>query len=414
MKISAFLIIFSILSSLFTPFESIYQNYQKQGVRSIITKASSPEYVFNAISEDNYHTEHGNYIVYGNYLDFDSSLLYSLTHDKSKVCIFYDLDISDNISNHHEIMRNNAVVYYYKENVPYIHSYVSNSTDTQLLDDINNYVNEVLSKMNDEDCLINTQSDFLRFSPYTTGNEVFEILHAGSFRYEEKPYGYIDCNYNVRKYRANDVSSLYLVEARIFFTPGKIAHDLGNSEYGNWHNLSGFVKLKALRASNEVGINQVRYGGTPVYKDAYPVNTPGNITIASSYSQGINLGVSGTVGFSFEDIVNGGIGGNSSGNIVYAYNKTYQTTEPALSAQKDPDDVEKFTWVYNYSDPKGETNNFQLGYMFEMNNSGHDLLEGDLALQFEYQMTVNKTILFFYNERKTFSGSSFHNHYIYE
>ena len=410
MKVASILVILSILFSFFTSHDSI-RNREKQSTGYLNVKTVSPECAFEATDDDNYHTEKDGYVIYGNYTEFDSSLLYSLTHEKNKICIFYDLDLSDNANDKHEIMRNNAVIYYYKNNIPYVHSYKSNSTEAQsLINDINIYVNEVLSEMNGEDNIVTTKTDFLRYSPYTTGNEIFEVLYVGSFREEEKPYGYIDCNYTVRKYRANDVSSLYLVEARVFFTPGSVAHELGGTDYENWKNLSGFVKLKALRASNEVGINQVRYGGTPVYKDAYPVNTPRNITIASSYSQGINLGVSGTFGFSFEDIVNGGIEGDLNENVAYAYSKAYQNTEPALSAQKDPDDVEKFTWLYTYSSPKGETNNFQLGYMFEMNNSGHDLLEGDLALQFEYQMTVDKLIVFIHT-KQSFSGSAYHNYY---
>ena len=336
-------------------------------------------------------------------MDFDPSLLYSLIHSDNNICIFYDLDLSDNITNNHEIMRNNAVIYYYKNNIPYVHSYISNSSNVEaLMVDINNYVNEIISEIDNENNFAPTPRAFLQLSPYTSGSEVFEALYAGSFREEAKPYGYIDCNYVVRKYRANDTSSLYLVEAHFYFTPGKIARSLGDTTYADWYNLSGFAKIKAKRASNEVGINQVRYGGTPVFKDAYPINSPGVVSINSTYTAGLNLGYSFVNGFSTD---------NTSNNVSYTYNKSYQGPNPALSAQKDPNDTEKFTWLYTYESPSNETNHLKVGYMFEMNNYNHHLLEGDLALEFEYQMTVDNNGFWIFNEKYTFGNYTFHNYY---
>lgn len=370
----------------------------------------SLEFVFEAVNIDNYHVETNEYVVNGNYSNFDSSLLYSLIHDKNKICIFYDFNLLDNAHDNHEIMRNNSVVYYYKNNIPYVHSYISNATEPQdLMRDINNFVNESLIKLHSENVFL----DATAVSTYDIESEetqVFEVLYAGSFREEEKPYGYIDCDFVIRKYRANDVSSLYLVESHISFTPGKVARNLSNSNYDKWYNSSGFVKIKATRASNEVGYNQVRYGGTPIYKDAFPVNSPGVVSITSSYTSGLNLGYSNTTGFSLDNISieneNSG-----SGSISHSYNKSFQTQEPSFSAQKDPSDAEKYTWIYSYSDPREETNHLFFGYMFEMNNHGHDLREGDVALQYEYQMPVDNNRIFILNKTYTFSGHSLHNYY---
>ena len=197
--------------------------------------------------------------------------------------------------------------------------------------------------------------------------EAFEALYTGSFREEKKPYGYIDCDYVIKKHRANDVSSIYLVEANISFTPGKIAQDLGDTDYGDWYNSSGYIKIKAMRASNEVGYSQVRYGGTPVFKDAYP-------------------------------------------NSSYTYSNSYQIQRFALSAKKAPD-ANEYTLVYTYFYPQKETNRLQVSYMFEMNNSGHNLREGDLALRIEYQMTVGNNGWWLLNKANTFSGYAYYNYY---
>ena len=363
MKILLFLVALSLLLSSLSPLESVATILKNNGY-------ASSGGVFEAVGDVDYHSEEENRVIYGNYRDFDSTLLYSLIHDESKVCIFYDLDLSDNVNNSYEITRNNAVVYYYKNNIPYVNSYRSNSTEEQdLICDIENYVNEILLTIDEQ----STSATFLQRSPYTTEKEAFEPLYSGSFREEEKPYGYIDCSYVVKKYRTNDISSLYLIEANVSFTPGKTAKDSGNTSYGNWYNSTGYLKIKATRAESEVGNDQVLYGGTPVFKDAYPINHPEPPITGSSYRNG-------------------------------------QYLKPALSTQKDPMDVEKYTWLYTYAYPESEAYLLNVGYMFEMNNSGYDLREGDVALEFEYKMTVDNTRWLF-NKIHAFNGRTFHNYY---
>lgn len=408
-SLSLFLAI-SVIFSLFSP--SIVVNAVELTTDN--NRSSDSTYTFNAVDSNDYHKEDANFVIYGNYTNFDSSLLYNVTHDKEKICIFYDVNLLDNVTTQHVIMQNHAVVYYYKEGVPYVHSYISNSTNKgELLNDINNYVNEILSEI-DSDQSVTTMTGFLRNSTYTSGNETFVPLYAGSSRKDEKPYGYIDCTFSVKKYRANDVSSLYLVESRVSFTPGMMARDLGNTDYDKWYNSTGFAKIKAMEATNEVGYGQVRHGGTPIFKDAYPVNDPSSVTISSSFNTGINLGTSTSAGFSLgTSDIGADLGGGNSASLTlsYEYSKVYSYQDPALSAQKDPSDAEKYTWLYTYEEAKNETNHLDVGYMFEMNNSGHDLLEGDLAVRFEYQMTVDNKKIWIFNKTYTFSGSAFFNYY---
>ncbi len=371
MKLLSLLIALSILSSLLSRL-SLVATIESKNDNYVKAEVLSSGYTFEAVGDIDYHFEEENRVVYGNYSDFDFSLLYGLIHDENRLCIFYDLDLSDNVNNNHEIMRNNAVVYYHKNSIPYVHSYISNSVEEQcLINDIENYVNEILSEIDVEDDLTSNTTTFLQQSPYTSGTELFESLYAGSFREEEQPYGYIGCNYIVKKHRTDDVSSLYLVEATVSFTPGKIVKDLGNTNYDNWYNSTGYIKIKATRASNEVDINQVRYGGTPVFKDAYPINSFGSVS----------------------------------------HSRRYQMQEPSFSAQKDPSDVDMYTWLYTYFYPRNDKNRYECIYMFEMNNSGHDLHEGDLALRFEYQMTVDNNGWWIFNKTYTFSGYSLYNYH---
>lgn len=379
MKLVSFVIILSILCSLFSFHCSALAMELDDSI--ILNKSdSSFDYSFHAEYTPNYHieeiVEENNIVIYGNYTDFDSSLLYSLTHSKDKICIFYDLDLTDNLSNSHEIMCNNAVIYYYKDDVPHIHSYISNSAEAQeLIEDINSYVNEVLLEINDESDRSDISTAFSQYSMYTSGDESFITIHRGSFRKEEKPYGYIDCDYVVQKCVSSDVKNLYITQATFSFTPGKMAKDSGNTGYGNWYNSTGYVKVKASAAEGEVGTDQVLNGGTAVFKDAYPITSPQNPPITSS-----------------------------------SY-RPYQLPTYLLSAQKDSKDTEKYTWLYTCTYPQSDAYRLNVGYMFEMNNSGHDLLEGDVALRFEYQMTVyKKNIWGNFKQSHTFSGSTFRNH----
>ena len=83
-----------------------------------------------------------------------------------------------------------------------------------------------------------------------------------------------------------------------------------------------------------------------------------------------------TVAFSIDDTSN------------YSYNKSYTNTEPSLSAQPLSSDINKFSWIYMYNIPRIETFNLSFGYLFEMNNSGHQLREGDLAFRYDFKMEV--------------------------
>ncbi len=221
----------------------------------------------------------------------------------------------------------------------------------------------------------------------TRSESLFDLLYTGSFREMKVPYGYIDVFYNVKKYRTNDVSSLYILETNISFVPGKIAKLNGDNRFNNWNNLSGYLHVEAKQSENEIGPDTIRRGGVPKYKDAYPVNVPGVITISSTYSIGVNLGYSFTNGFSLDNITAENTT-NLGLNIGYSYNKSYTKAEPSLSTQNGSNNINQYQWYYEYVDKKCETNHINTGYVFEMNNYNHDLLEGDVSLLFNYKMKV--------------------------
>lgn len=371
-----------------------------------IGTSSQQEYAFDVVEDLNYQHTVGKYVINGNYSSYDHSTIKSLVANRDKVYIFYDLDLSDNINANLEILRNHAVIYYYHNGVQNINSYQSNATNsTQRARDISDYVNEKLATISN---LTSGSND--EISTMSVDTSLFVTLYSGSNREEGKPYGYIDCAYTVKKYRANTATSLYLLESRVSYVPGKVANNLGGNGYGNqWLNSEGMMKIRAYRASKDVGY-LVRYGGVPVYKDAYPVNEPATISISSTYSGNLGLGYSFSNGFSLDNI-SAESNKNVGLNIGYGYNKVITRQEPALTAQLDPNDAQKFTWVFQYYKPANETNYLTTGYLFEMNNQNHDLFEGDLAFEFEYSMTVSNGSWWIFEAKKQFSGWSYHDYH---
>ncbi len=321
------------------------------------------------------------YVICGNYTSLSENELKNLLADQENIYIFYDLDTSDNTDCAELLNDANAVVYFYQNGIPSLHRLQSETTDKEvLLSEIDEFVTEKInlaSKKENQSFATATQE----------GTTVFKDLFDGSFRKINKPYGYIDCNFTIKKYRTNDVSSLYLLETDMAFTPGQTALDNDTDGYGNWYNKAGYLHIKANRSFLETAINEYRYGGTPVFKEAYPINSPGTVSIGSTYSSGVTMGYSFKNGFSLtnvsleQDFTLGA-------NIVYEYNKVYTNTEPAFSAQKNADDVEMYEWNYTYAEKRAETNHLKTGFLYEMNNSGHDMREGNVMIRFEYSMTV--------------------------
>lgn len=346
--------------------------------------------------DDNFSFINEKFEVYGNYSSVDKETLDLILEDKSKFYVFYNLNLDKTKESNLDVLNHDCVIYYYKNNILNTSTLLLNSEDKEdSLSSINNFIEEKYNLFN--------KKDIRKAS--STSTTLFTDLYTGSFREVKKPYGYFDCDYTVLKYRANDVSSLYLINAHAYYVPGFIANKLGDSSYGaNYTNESGYIKIRAYNASKDVGYNQIRYGGTPVFKDAYPINNPGKVTINSSYNAGITLGFSFTNGFS-EDGLSAETENSIGLNIGYAYSKTYEQVEPRLSAQKDPVYSDKFTWLYSYSDDKGmkETNHLNVGYLFEMNNKNHNLSEGDLAFDIDY--------LFNTSESGKISGTKVMNYY---
>ena len=329
------------------------------------------------VSMDHYvRDELDNIRIFGNYNKVEEDLTKNIRLDKETIYVLYDLNLEDNIEDKYEYYDNNVIVSYYVEDVLYNDFYNTNSIELdEIKEDINSFINEKIAlvlKKKEEAKILELES----ISLVSDSSVKMKTIYENSFRVEKKPYGFVDINYTANKARVSDVSSLWLIETKSAFTPGVTAAQIGKNGYGEYYNARQYLKIVAYQPMNEVGYNQIRYGGEPIFKEAYPKNVPGKITITSTYSNNAHIG------FSTQNGLEIGTG------AAWTYNQTYETTEPALSAQRDPDDFTKYTWLYNYHSPRNETNNITNGYIFEQNNGGHDLLEDDIAFNVEFKFWV--------------------------
>lgn len=184
-----------------------------------------------------------------------------------------------------------------------------------------------------------------------------------------------------------------IVETDSDFVPGKIAYANGDTSYSEkMRNDFGYVHLIANQAVEELDQSTIHYGANPYFKDAWPLNSPGTITISSTVEVGLNLGYSFKNGFSLDNITmeeQGSIGAN----IGYSYSKSYTNQEPRLTTQHSSIDYNEYQWSFQYEDGKNGNETFHLrtGYMFEMSNTDHSLIgEGQFGLEYNFRMTVKK------------------------
>ena len=79
-------------------------------------------------------------------------------------------------------------------------------------------------------------------------------------------------------------------------------------------------------------------------------------------------------------------------SIEYAYSKSYTNSEPYMSVQLSNSNSSQAQWTYlsqNDRDETLHTNNF---YLFEINNAGHSMCEGDFDLYFDIKATFNTAV----------------------
>lgn len=338
---------------------------------------------FNLVDKSDFYSVSKEIAVKGNYTNVDMCEVKQML-GVSRVVVLYDMDLKDNVDEKSVTTSSNASVFYYNGKVIVSHTFKSATTNRkQLKQEIDDFVNSKLATVN-----VYSTTD-----TQSTDSQYFQVLYSGSHRDTHKAYGDVCYEFEVLKYRANDVSSLYLVEVQTYFIPGVISNNTDTIGLKKYNLKAGYIHIGASRSAHKLDDSKTIYGGKPVLKDVYPA-IPNLTVITSSYSDQTILGYSFSNGFSVDEK-----------SIVRAFDKAYTATEPRLSTQYNAENREMFEWYFAYSESKAESNHLRTGYLFEMNNSGHDLSEGDLALNIDYSISVKYPYWF----TRSFAGSMYYN-----
>lgn len=331
-------------------------------------------------STDNNIIKGEDYVVIGNYTNLDSLSIKKLVKKYEKVIIY-----SSN-SNYHQ-------KYYVNVDDRIIeNNFYGNENNT--IEDFYNFIKDIDIKISQPKKVFENE------------NPLFSTIYTKSDRLSNKPYGYIDCNHDVLKYRVNDVSSLYIINLNTTFVPGIIAKINDSTGFSDYLLNSGYIHILPKRAYFEIYYDNIRYGAQPYYKDAFPVNQPNMVTISSTFNEGLTLGYSFTNGFSLDNIY-AEVEQNTGLNISFGYSKSISLSNPSFSMQHGFENRDEVQWNYQYHVNMEESFHFNSGYILEMSNDGGDLSEGSIAYDIEFK-TINKSK--YYSLENTYSHTLYTNY----
>lgn len=361
---------------------------------------------FQISDEISYFFEDDNFVVIGNDFNIDNNNLNEIKdniNEKNLVIYFINKNNNNQILDFNDT---NAIIYFKNKEGKIektsleVDSNDENKIKKEILDFIFDFSLYIQSTIYD------THNKVELDMVYSTNNTYghFETIYYSSYpdrRIVNPEYGYIVISYTVSKYRANITSSLWLIQTKVSFVPGGVARSNGDSTFKDYKNKAGYLHLEAIQPVEEISQEYKFKGGIPYLKDAFPVNQPGIVSINSSFNIGLTLGYSFTDGFSTSGQTSS-IGGSYGANIGFGYSKSYQNSEPLLSAQQAPYDFNTFQWNYTYDskrDGQKLTNHLNTGYIFEQNNSGHYLGENDIAFKYDLELEMRRTTLVFYDTK---------------
>lgn len=331
---------------------------------SVLSKTNQTQSIFK--EDKNFFYEKDNLLVLGN----QDELVLDLALNSNKSILIYDLNKT--LDEEHNMIYKNVL-----ENKTYYLSTTS-STNDEKLDEFKEYFGDVY------------QTPKRRVKKAASSSEsIFKTVKTKSFRQYNKPYGYFNYDFTLKRYDFSDLSSLYLVTVKQGLVSGYVANHLDLKGYNDYYFHDAYTKISAIQSKTEVGYGDIRYGGVPVYKDAYPVNSPKSVTLTSSYTVSSTTGASATIGASMADglYVEGTVYGELT--LTEQFTKQYGDTNPSLSTQL-TSTKNKYSWYYRYSTHMNESNNQNLGYLFEMNNrqDGRDV-KNDVIIKITGKMVMS-------------------------
>ena len=110
--------------------------------RKIMRANSNLEIPFEISTIKNFSFQQDNIMIEGNYTSFDEKSFEERKSNINGFNVYYDMYLDDNVSQSHDVLRNNVTIYYYKNNKLSVNSFKSNETNLDVLfESIESYVN---------------------------------------------------------------------------------------------------------------------------------------------------------------------------------------------------------------------------------------------------------------------------------
>lgn len=317
--------------------------------------------------------ENGEFIIYSNY-NYQESEMMKVINSSNKECIFFNIDSNSKCKTNlfGEI---NGSYFSYKVN-----SDIKTYDFKQLKELCNNYFIEIVSKPLETSTIDENNDDFNKYSKNLIVRE------------QKVPYGYIDVQFKFY-YSKNNIKNagLVIVEANSSYVCGSMTNS-NNSNYDKkYYQYSQYAHLSVDNFTEwEDSTRDYRTTVVSEIKDFWPVNEPMTQTISSSFSAGATYGYSYNNGFSTSAGLSVGTNNNYGLNIGFNYSKSYTTSLPALSVQRNASDSNIIEWTYDYDKQWigsriNTTNNAKQYILFEVN--GKDCNRTDFVLNYEFEAT---------------------------
>lgn len=340
--------------------------------------------VLSHVSLETNNVHSSAFVVYGNTPNFKASDFRSIVYEgNDKIYLHYRTDHTIPLPYDALLIfkkKGKLISYEFKESVF--------STSKALKDEIISFIRRSYDKYLEQLSEEGLNNNISLLADNDVPQTFINCEISKNFQTNYGKHGYINFQLGVRRYQANNVSSLYILYIDADFVPGRVARINGNtSDYSDCLSDYGYFHLDVMKAYDrtEEQIYGTRYGAEIYTKDYWPVNEPTKVTITSSVTEGWNFGFSFENGFSLDNI-SSSFGPTYGHSISETYSKAITIQDPLLSAQRYYDEAQ---WSFSYQGDgvaNSLTYHLSMGYMFESRNDGGAMSEGDFRVKIESQM----------------------------
>ena len=218
-------------------------------------------------------------------------------------------------------------------------------------------------------------------------------------------YLYLDIGLYSTAFTKTDMHSsrLFIVCCNADFTPGCIAYKNGETEYNKDAKLKeGYLHVTLGSYENEDLL--CRSSSYTVHNFA-PESSTSTISVSTAY--GLQYDISNS--FAESVSLNGDISAkrvtNSGLSFSFSNSATITTSEPELSSQRSPSNLNTLEWSFTYNKIGTVTYHLQTYTIAEVLDDGRGYEDYAFSVKLDYSMTSQVPSFLWFTTNKSFSGS---------